>query len=135
MSRPQQQPVNQEHLKAANEVIEGMLARTTTDYDFRQKTLTNPRAAFAEYVGKPVDQIPASFNLSFIEHDASATATFVLPDEMNGELVESELEAVAGGSGSAEIFAIVAIGMFIVDTAEKIWENGTKAGEAAAAAK
>ena len=123
------QDTPQEELNAAQQAIEELLARSATDYAFRQQLLTNPRAAVAEYTGKAISEVPESFNLVFIENDV--TATFVLPDPFTaGELADSELEAVAGGSGSAEIFAVVAIGMFIVDTATEIWKAGVEAGKA-----
>lgn len=125
------QEMKQEDLNAAQQAIEQLLARSATDYPFRQQLLTNPRAAIAEHTGTTVSEIPASFNLVFIENDA--TATFVLPDPIStDELADADLEAVAGGTGAAEVFGVIAIGMFIVDTAREIWKAGVEAGKAAA---
>jgi hypothetical protein len=77
--------------------MRAILARSATDPAFRQKLLTDPRAAVAEFSARPVSDIPASFNLVFVENKADAT--IVLPDPINtsGDLSDQELETVAGG--------------------------------------
>jgi hypothetical protein len=83
----------------AAEVLRGMLSRSATDRTFRQKLLTEPRAAIAEYTGHDV---PDTFDVVFVEN--TAAATIVLPDPVDpeAELSEAELEAVAGGSETLE---------------------------------
>lgn len=77
------------------EALEGLMARSATDADFRRRLLDQPRAAVAEYTGR---EVPESLQFKFVENKADAT--FVLPEavSVDGELNESELEAVAGGS-------------------------------------
>jgi hypothetical protein len=88
---------NPAQAERANERIRAILARSATDLAFRQKLLTDPRAAIAEFAGRPVSDVPESFNLVFVENKAGAT--FVLPDPINpaAELSPEELESVAGG--------------------------------------
>jgi hypothetical protein len=85
--------VKTEEYKSAQGKLNEMLARSATDMEFRQKLLTDPRAAFAE-VG---ESIPEGVDLRFVENQADAT--IVLPDPLDrqAELSEAELEAVAGG--------------------------------------
>lgn len=83
-------------LKARAEQEMGrLLARSATDAAFRQKLLTDPRAAVEEFTGRPVSE---GFNVRFVENKADAT--IVLPDAIDpaAELSDQELEAVAGGS-------------------------------------
>lgn len=82
-----------EYEKAQQE-LQQMLVRSATDMDFRQKLLTNPADAFAEYG----QTIPEGLDLKFIENQHDATV--VLPDAVDpeAELSEEELEAVAGGA-------------------------------------
>ncbi len=86
----------------AAEVMRGLLSRSATDRGFRQKLLTEPRAAIAEYTGRDV---PDSFDVVFVEN--TAAATIVLPDPVDpeAELSEAELETVAGGTETLEWLA------------------------------
>lgn len=80
--------------QAAQEQYQAILSRSATDMDFRKKLVNDPRSAVAEFGGH---EVPASFNIRFIENNADAT--IVLPDPVDpaAQLSESELEAVAGG--------------------------------------
>jgi hypothetical protein len=80
-----------------DEVMVQLLARSATDADFRRKLVETPRAAFAEFTGRPESEFE-HVNVRFVENKAQAT--FVLPAKVDpsAELSESELEAVAGGS-------------------------------------
>jgi hypothetical protein len=83
---------NPEAIKEGQEQYKALLARSATDMEFRQKLLTDPRAAVAEFTGQP---IPENFNVHFVENKGDAT--IVLPNPANAELSENELEAVSGG--------------------------------------
>ncbi len=74
--------------------LRGALARSATDKAFRQKLLTDSRAALSEYTGVPVTDV----NIVFVENNADAT--IVLPDPVGSEseLSDRELEVVAGGT-------------------------------------
>ena len=86
-----------EAVRQAQEQMQAMLARSATDFDFRQTLLTDPRAAIAEFTGKDISEVPESINLVFIEN--TADATIVLPDVIDNEveLSAEELEVVTGG--------------------------------------
>lgn len=74
-----------------------ILARSTTDPEFRQKLLTDPRAAMAE----EGQTVPEGVDIRFVANEFDATV--VLPDvvDIQAELSERELETVAGGSTTA----------------------------------
>jgi hypothetical protein len=88
----------------AKEKYTELLSRSATDRAFRDKLVSNPRAAIAEFSGHEVSE---SFNVVFVEN--SADATIVLPDPVWNatELSEEELETVAGGSTPACAIATV----------------------------
>lgn len=90
----------QEHpeiVEQGQKALQEMMARSTTDPDFRQKLLASPREAFAEFAGRDVSEIPETFNVVFVENKADFT--FVLPEiiDEHAELSEEDLETVAGG--------------------------------------
>jgi hypothetical protein len=103
---------NPEYMQQAEEAFQSMLARSATDMEFRQKLLTDPRAALAEFSGKDVSELTPTFNVRFIENKADAT--IVLPDPVDpaAELSESDLEAVAGGA-SPVVLGIIASALWI----------------------
>lgn len=80
--------------KQAQQELEQILARSATDSEFRQKLLTDPRAALAEF-GKDV---PEGMDIRFVENHGHATV--VLPDAIDpeAELSEDDLDTVAGGA-------------------------------------
>ena len=80
---------------AAQQQYEAILSRSATDAAFRSKLIADPRAAVAEFSGRDV---PASFNIRFIENKADATIVLPDPIDPTAELSEGELEAVAGGA-------------------------------------
>jgi hypothetical protein len=86
---------NPAQLAEAQEYMQGILARSATDIEFRQQLLSDPHAAISAFTGRPANK---SVNVVFVENKAAATV--VLPDvfDPNAELSESELEAVAGGT-------------------------------------
>lgn len=92
--------------------MQAVLARSATDREFRQKLITTPRVAIAEFAGVDVSVVPASFDdVKFIENTAGVTV--VLPDLLDAEsaLSEQQLEAVAGGSEL--VFGLLALGVGI----------------------
>ena len=92
--RPQ---YTQEAMNEAQQEMRQILARSTTDLDFREQLLSNPRKAIAEHTGQDLSDLPETFELVFVENEADAT--IVLPDVVSydDELSEDELQAVAGG--------------------------------------
>jgi len=93
----------------AQEKYTELLSRSATDREFRNKLVSNPRAAIAEFSGH---EVSASFNVVFVEN--TADATIVLPDPVSSatELSEEELESVAGGTTPA-CLAIIASALWV----------------------
>jgi hypothetical protein len=77
-------------------VLSEITSKAAVDGVFRQKLLTNTRAAVAEVIGQ---DLPADFSVKFIEKDPGYDTVIVLPDLIleAQELSLDELEAVAGG--------------------------------------
>jgi hypothetical protein len=99
-------------VKQGEEILRGVLARSATDMEFRQKLVSEPRAAFSEYTGR---EVPESFNVAFVENQADAT--IVLPNAIDSEaeLSEQELEAVAGGELILVTLAIATVCVLAID--------------------
>lgn len=82
------------------QALEAVLERATTDREFRQRLLVDPRRAILEGFGVA---IPASFNVKFVDKEKGVDALIVLPDfrRPDGELEDDDLDSVAGGRGHA----------------------------------
>ncbi len=88
-----------EIVEQGRQQLDAVLEKAATDMDFRQQLVTYPRETLSAYTG---ENIPETMNIVFIENHADAT--IVLPpyhdasgEFTDGELLEEELEAVAGG--------------------------------------
>jgi hypothetical protein len=79
------------------EVQERIIAKSWQDETFKQELLNNPKAVFSREVGQ---ELPDTIELRVVEENPN-TLYLVLPAKidtnLDGELSESELEAVAGG--------------------------------------
>jgi hypothetical protein len=81
---------------AHRKALDRVLARSTTDLDFRRRLLTDPHGALADVLGP----IPPRWRVRFIEKDPDLDALVVLPDVRTSEtFTEAELDQVAGGKG------------------------------------
>jgi hypothetical protein len=109
-SRPPADGGGQEHLQA-------LLARSATVAAFRQKLLTDPRAAIAEATGR---ELPTSYNVRFVENTADATVVLPDPVDPNAELADSELETVAGGATPVLFGAGLVVGGGIAKIVDKL---------------
>ena len=80
-----------------SKALQAVLARASTDRDFRQQLLVDPKRAIRDALGI---QIPQTFRLRFIERDPTVDSLVVLPDFISpdGELSDSDLETIAGGT-------------------------------------
>jgi len=80
--------------KEASETMDAIFRRSATDRPFRQKLVTDAKAALSEYAGHPM---PDNFNVKFVEKQGDVT--IVLPAAAGSavELNDAELELVAGG--------------------------------------
>jgi len=76
---------NPEFRQKTDEAMQGLMARSTTDADFRQLLLSDSRTALSQHFGRDV---PEAGRIVFVENKADATV--VLPNviDPNGELVE-----------------------------------------------
>jgi hypothetical protein len=76
--------------------LQRILALASTDAHFRQRLLTEPRAAIHDVFGIT---IPSTFRIKFVERDPDVDALIVLPDPKpaDGALTDQELEWVSGG--------------------------------------
>jgi len=95
---------------AGQERLQALLARSATDREFRQKLLTDPRAAISEATGR---ELPESYNVKFVENTADATVVLPDPVQPSAELADSELETVAGGLTPTVAPALFGAGMVI----------------------
>ena len=82
-----------ENFRETQDGLQQLLARSATDWGFRQKLLTNPQAALEEHLGH---SLPVPLNIRFVENEADAT--IVLPNYQGVELSDEELEVVLGGA-------------------------------------
>ncbi len=119
----EEQQNNVEYQQAGTAAIQAMLERSTTDRAFRDLLLTNPRAAVASFIGKSESDLPRDVDFVVVESDA--TATLVLPDPVNADLSDAELEMVAGGSEPMALMAIIGLTVFAIDLGIKIYNAPT----------
>ncbi len=101
-----QNPTYAQHV---NERFQALLTRSATDMAFRNKLLTEPRAAIAEFSGKDVSALSDIPDIAFIENKANATVVLPDPIDHEAELSAEELEAVAGGTSPCVLSCIVSI--------------------------
>ena len=82
--------------------------RAAVDRDFRKLLLSDPKAAIKQTAG--VD-VPARFNIRFVEKSKDIDALVVLPDFIdNAEALSvEELEAVAGGAAANDCWVVSCI--------------------------
>ena len=85
-----------QHSDRERRALQSILDRASTDRDFRDRLLNDPRDAIFESFGV---MIPANFRIKFIERGPGVDALVVLPDivSRDAELSDDELEAVSGG--------------------------------------
>jgi hypothetical protein len=69
-------------MEPRNEALSRVIARATTDPEFRRRLLIDPRPAIQEECGIT---IPADFRIRFIERGTDVDALIVLPDFESGE--------------------------------------------------
>ena len=81
-------------MTSAQGPYQDLMRRAATDIEFRRALIADPIATVTHFTG---ESLPANFSISFIENEADVT--FVLPPvaPADGELNDSDLEAVAGG--------------------------------------
>src|SRR5262245_7098890 len=79
----------------SRDALKTLIARATTDLEFRLKLLQDPVAAILEATGTTV-----SIRVKFVEKDPDVDLHIVLPDYVAGEpeLTLEELDVVAGGT-------------------------------------
>ena len=88
-------------MKNNESISKQLIEKASADIEFRNKILTDPKAAIKEATGI---ELPEGININIVEEKANEFF-LVLPkaDSPEGELSETELDAVAGGwSGASE---------------------------------
>jgi hypothetical protein len=85
--------------KEMNEVYAKVMQKATTDEEFRQELLKNPKSAIEKLTG---ETLPDEYKIKILENDPNYAATFVLPD-LKPDLDVNDLEGVAGGASYADI--------------------------------
>lgn len=86
---------DEENFREKQDGLQQLLTRSATDWGFRQKLLTDPRAALEEHLGHA---LPGPLNIRFVENEADAT--IVLPNFQGDAFSDEELEAVLGGTST-----------------------------------
>ena len=95
-------------------VVQKVGARAATDMEFRSLCVKDINAAIKQETGV---EVPASFKIGVLDRSAYSMSIVLEPVQLpEGELSESELEAVAGGSkaGAEAFFTGVAGGVLSV---------------------
>ena len=100
---------NPEYAQHVNERFQALMARSATDMAFRNKLLTEPRAALAECAGKDPSALAGVPDIVFIENKADTTIILPDPIDPEAELSAEELEAVAGGTWSCALGIIASL--------------------------
>ncbi|QHW32315.1 hypothetical protein GZH47_16875 [Paenibacillus rhizovicinus] len=105
--------------EAVEEAVRKVGARAATDLEFRSLCVSNIHAAIQQESGI---EVPASFTIGVLDQSANQLNIILPPVAREAdELLESELESVAGGSkaGANDFFSGVgsgALAMFGEDT-------------------
>ncbi|MCC6318072.1 MAG: NHLP leader peptide family RiPP precursor [Gemmatimonadaceae bacterium] len=97
---------NPQQAQYATEQMQALLSRSATDSAFRQKLLTNPRAAMEEFTGRTA---PNDVNIVFVENTADATIVLPDPVDPSAQLSEAELETVAGGVTPTIVASVILV--------------------------
>lgn len=87
------------------EEMQDILARSATDPAFREKLLSEPKAAIEEHTG---NEVPEDVEISFIENQGDATLVLPEYNDPEAELEDDELEAVAGGVSVNGVIGVLA---------------------------
>ena len=80
--------------KKTDDLLREVVARATTDREFRVRLLADPASAIRNTFGVI---LPYNYRIRFMERPANVDELVVLPPLGNSELDEDELEQVAGG--------------------------------------
>lgn len=91
--------------KKIREVYEEAMRAAVTDEEFRAGLLDDPKGAVEKLTGA---ELPEDFKLKVLEEDPAYDMTILLPPMMDDSLSEDELEQVAGGGISNQIYAMIA---------------------------
>ena len=83
-----------------DEALKALIARATTDLEFRRKLLKDPHRTILEATGTCV-----SVRIKFVEKDPDVDIQIVLPDYVAGssEIEAEDLDIVAGGTNWCEL--------------------------------
>jgi hypothetical protein len=83
--------------ESVQEVVEKVFAKAAKDEKFRALCISNIQAAIKEVSGK---EVPSNFKINVVDNTGYHMGLTLPPlQKADGELVDSELESVAGGKG------------------------------------
>ncbi|QHT61958.1 hypothetical protein GXP70_19545 [Paenibacillus lycopersici] len=106
--------------EAVEEAVRKVGARAATDLAFRSLCVSNIHAAIQQESGI---EVPASFTIGVLDQSAHQLSIVLPPVAREAdELLESELESVAGGSksGANDFFTGIATGIASVATGQLV---------------
>lgn len=84
-------------------LITDILQKAATDPVFRARLLVEPAEAIRDAFGV---HVPPGYRMKFIERGADTDALIVLPEPRGDELLDDELDDVAGGTGTEPTWLI-----------------------------
>ena len=85
-----------------SEIIDSLVNKCWEDDSFKQKLVDSPRSTIEEFLGRPA-KLPTSSKFVINDQEASSSFYINIPPKPNldVELVDSELELIAGGGNPA----------------------------------
>ncbi|HXT17147.1 MAG TPA: hypothetical protein VN706_16010 [Gemmatimonadaceae bacterium] len=115
------QTANEESVR---HTLEAIAERANTDRPFREKLISDPHSAMAEFAGVSADKMP-KVSIAFVESEAETTVVLPPFGKSRTELSDSQLETVSGGTDPVTAGLVIGICFLAgVDTALLAYDIG-----------